>query len=184
MFGLFRKEPLPERLRYEDSCRRLQPRHLEPGPIPPLPDRMPHPEDSLLGVSFFRTLLEDADDLCNLTLPGSFFGRGEIRRSSFRNTDLSASFMCWNDFNEVDFTDAVLAGADLRASRFVRVRFDSADLSGADLRQSGVEHCVFTKATMYDTVLTHAQGTRLVLSAAQRARIAWTDHDGPEPPGG
>ena len=145
---------------------------------------MPDPYDSVRGVGFFRALLEDADDFCDLTLPRSFFNRSAIDRSSFRNTDLAESFLCWNDFNDVDFSDAVLARADLRASMFARVRFDSADLSGADLRQSDFEDCTFAHATMVDTVLTRAQGARLALSAAQRARIAWTDDDGPEPPGG
>ncbi len=184
MFGMFKRKPPGPRLGYDESCRHLQPRHLERGQMPPLPDRMPHADDEVLGVSFVRTLLQGADDLGNLTLPRTFFGRSEINRSTFRNTDLTESNLCWNDFNDVDFTDALLARSDLRASLFTRVRFDSADLSNADLRQSTFEHCVFTNAMMAGTVLTPAQGRHLSLSARQRAEVAWTDDEGPEPLGG
>ena len=184
MFGMFKKKPPGPRLSYDESCRHLQPRHLELGPIPPLPDRMPRADDEVLGVSFFRTLLEGADDLTNLTLPRTFFGRSEISKTSFRNTDLTESNLCWNDFKDVDFTEASLARSDLRASLFTRVRFSSADLSNADMRQSTFEYCVFTEATMAGTVLTPAQGKRLALSSKQRAEVAWTGDEGPEPPGG
>ena len=184
MFALFKTKPPGPRLGYDESCRHLQPRHLEPGPIPPLPDRMPQADDEMPGVSFFRALMEDADDLANLTLPRTFIGRSEVRRASLRNTDLTESNLCWNDFNDVDFTHACLARSDLRASTFTRVSFGSADLSNADLRQSSFEHCVFTQATMAGTILTPAQGKRLPLSARQRAEVAWTDDEGPEPAGG
>ena len=184
MFEMFKRKSPGPRLSYDESCRHMQPRHLELGPIPALPDRMPRADDEVLGVNFFRTLLECADDLTNLTLPRTFFGRSEINRTSFRNTDLTESNLCWSDFKDVDFTDASLARSDLRASLFNRVRFDSADLSNADLRQSSFEHCVFTDATMAGTVLAPAQGKRLSLSAKQKAEIAWTDDEGPEPPGG
>jgi BTB/POZ domain-containing protein KCTD9 len=185
VFGLFKKNAPPgPRLGYEESCRRLQPRHLDSGAIPPLPARVPQSDDEVLGVSFFRTLVDGTDDLANLTLPRTFFGRSEIAGASFRNTDLSESNLCWNDFIDVDFTHGRLAGSDLRASRFAQVRFISSDLARADLRQSLFEECVFKDATMAGTVLTSAQGRRMPLSDRQRAEIAWTDDDGPEPMGG
>jgi BTB/POZ domain-containing protein KCTD9 len=184
MFEMFTRKPPVPRLSYTESCRHMQPRHMEDGEIPPLPDRMPQADDRVRGVCFFRTLLEGADDLGNLTLPRTFFGRSEITRSSFRNTDLTESNLCWNDFKDVDFADALLARSDLRSSLFTRVRFESADLSNADLRQATFEDCVFTKASMTGTVLTLAQGKRLRLSEKQRAEIAWAVDDGPEPVGG
>lgn len=184
MFGMFRKKMPGARLSYAESCKSMQPRHLERGQVPPLPDGMPQADDEVLGVSFFRTLLDEEDDLVNLTLPRTFFGRSEIKRSSFHNTDLTESNLCWNDFEDVNFTDAILVRADLRASSFTRVSFDTADLSNADLRQSNFEHCTFTNATMTGTVLTAEQGALLRLSAKQRAEIVWTEDDGPEPLGG
>lgn len=184
MLGMFKRKAPGPRLSYDESCRRIQPRHLENGPIPPLPNQMPCADDDVLGVSFFRTLLEDADDLADLTLPRTFFGRSEIHRTSFRNTDLTESNLCWNEFKDVDFTDASLARSDLRASQFTRVRFSSADLSNADMRQSTFERCEFAGATMAGAVLTQAQGRLLSLSSKQRAEIAWTSDDGPEPSGG
>lgn len=65
--------------------------------------------------------------------------------------------MCWNDFIEVDFTDACLAEADLRASTFA-----DCDVSGADPRGAILDQ-------------------KLSLSADQRKRGVWNDH---EPGGG
>lgn len=45
------------RASYEDSVRRLQKNYLEPGDIPPMPDRMPRYDDEQLRVSFFRTFV-------------------------------------------------------------------------------------------------------------------------------
>jgi uncharacterized protein YjbI with pentapeptide repeats len=172
------------RLSYEDSCRRLQPAYLSLDDIPPLPDRLPQFDDDPLGVSFFRTYVGDGDDFSNLTLPRTFFGRSEINKASFSDTDLAESNLCWNDFIDVDFSSSVLTRADLRASVFTRVRFASADLRDADLRLSSFEDCDFSEAIMDGTILTREQGATLMLSAGQREAIAWTDEDGPEPAGG
>jgi uncharacterized protein YjbI with pentapeptide repeats len=106
---------------YEESVRALE--HL--GII----DRGQAP-NSTTSVQFFRMLIADAD-FSNLTLPGTSFGRSEIVRSSFRNSDLRQSTMCWNDFVDVDFSDACLADCDLRASTFERCNFANADLGRA-----------------------------------------------------
>ncbi|UXU86030.1 pentapeptide repeat-containing protein [Burkholderia sp. S-53] len=169
------------RLSYEESCRRLQERHLEPGSVPPMPDRLPQADDERLGVSFFRTFLGDGENISNLTLPRTFFGRSEINDVRFCNTDLTESNLCWNDFIDVDFAEAVLARSDLRASLFERVRFTGADLSHADLRGSTFVRCDFSQAVMTGVVMTRTQGTTLDLSAAQRQEIAWTDDEGAEP---
>jgi uncharacterized protein YjbI with pentapeptide repeats len=163
----------------------LQPDYLDPGNIPPLPDHLPKNDDpEPLGVSFFRTFVGDGVDLSNLTLPRTFFGRSEINDTSFQNTDFTESNLCWNDFVDVDFTDTVLTRCDLRASSFKRVKFVRANLQGADLRRSLFEGCDFDGALMEGAVLTHKQGSTLILSSEQRARMSWTDDDGPEPGGG
>jgi len=154
------------------------------------------------GVRFFRTWVgvghpfglqpSDPDEwedvpehaLDNLTLPRTFFGRSEISFISFKNTNLSESTMCWNDFIEVDFTDTDLSGADLRASIFRRVVFVRATLRNADLRRSSFPECDFTGADMTGAKLTLKQGERIQLSEEQRKVIDWQDSDGEEPPGG
>ena len=174
-----------QKLGYEDSCRRLQPDYIDPGTIPPMPRRLPrHDDPEPLGVSFFRTFVGEGEDLSNLTLPRTFFGRSEINDAAFRNTDLTESNLCWNDFIDVDLTGAVLARSDLRASQFLRVRFDGADLRGADMRRSSFINCRFETARLDGAVLTRKQGQRMSLSEEQRAVIAWTNDDGPEPGGG
>lgn len=113
------------RLTYNDSIRRLQELGtLGPDERPPLPDHLPQPgDDEHLGLRFFRTFLGDDGDLSNLTTLRTFFGRSEIRDTSFLNTDLTESNLRWNDFIKVDFTDAVLSKADLRASIYTGTKF-------------------------------------------------------------
>jgi uncharacterized protein YjbI with pentapeptide repeats len=123
-----------------------------------VPTRRPQYDDEKLGIAFFRTQLAGAD-LSGLTLPGLFFGRSEITRCTFRNSDLRMSTMCWNDFVDVDFTDACLADCDLRATSFERSRFTNADLTRALVgRDQSIE-----------------------LSEEQRRTVVWSDD---EPTGG
>src|SRR5437764_1381806 len=97
------------RLSYEESCRLVQrlgyPNAEAEGAILPIPDHWPQCDDEApIGVSFFRTRVGAGEhDLENLTLPRTFFGRSEIGPVSFKNTDLSESTMCWNDFTKVNF---------------------------------------------------------------------------------
>jgi uncharacterized protein YjbI with pentapeptide repeats len=174
-----------DRLTYEESCRKLQDGYLDEGAIPPMPDHRPGPDDEEpLGVCFFRTLVGKGDDLSNLHLPRTFFGRTEIDTVAFRNTNFSESNLCWNDFTGVDFTDAVLADSDMRASLFQGVKFVRTDLRRADLRQSTFKDCVFEGAQMQGAVLTHSQKKMVALSRDQVSEVAWTDDAGEEPPGG
>jgi BTB/POZ domain-containing protein KCTD9 len=175
-----------KRLEYDESiCRLRELGFLGAEERPSIPDHVPQPEDDEpLGLSFFRTLVGEGADLSNLTIPRTFFGRSEIRDATFRNTDLSESNLCWNDFVDVEFTEAALARADLRASNYTRVNFTRADLSGTDLRRADFEECVFDDAAMDGTVLARSQGSLLVLSSVQKAAIAWCDDEGPEPSGG
>jgi BTB/POZ domain-containing protein KCTD9 len=172
------------RLSYEESCRRLQPLVLDEGEIPPIPAAVPQYDDETLGVGIFRMVVGAELDLSNLTLPRTFFGRSELNGTVLRNTDLTESNLCWNDFNKVDFSHAVLVGADLRASHFDGVNFTAANLERADMRRSWFNNCRFDDAVLKGTVLTHAQGKKLSLSEVQRASISWTSDDGPEPEGG
>jgi uncharacterized protein YjbI with pentapeptide repeats len=64
-------------------------------------------------------------DFSDLTLPRTFFGRSELDGTAFRNTDLTESNLCWNDFNGV--------GADLRRSSFTGCIFEGALLKGAGM---------------------------------------------------
>lgn len=172
------------RASYEDSVRRLQKDYLEPGDIPPMPDRMPRYDDEELGVSFFRTFVGENEDLSNLTLPRTYFGRSEVNDALFCNTDLTESSMCWNDFVDVDFTDAVLARCDLRASNFIRVKFIRTDLRGADLRRSSFDECSFDGALLDGAIMTNPQAEQIELTETQRKVITLTNDDGPEPDGG
>lgn len=184
---------------YEESCKLLQQLGYldaeDEDAIPPIPNHRPqYDDDEPLGVSFFRTLvgqeIEDGDeeanggDLGNLTLPRTFFGRSSVQHVSFKNTDLSESTLCWNDFNDVNFTDAGLSACDLRGSNFIAVVFVRANLSNADLRNSSFEACDFTNAEMRGAKVTHRQGQAIDLSEEQRRDIDWQDNDGDEPPGG
>ena len=173
------------RLSYSDSCSRLQKLgYLEQGTVPPLPKRVPQYDDSdPLGVRFFRTRVEN-DRLENLTLTRTFFGRSEILKVSFRNTDLSESNFCWNDFVDVDFTDSCLESSDLRSSTFLRTRFIRSNLKNADLRRSSFEGCDFEGAHLEGVTLHDSQKALLRLSADQIRQIAWTSDEGPEPGGG
>jgi uncharacterized protein YjbI with pentapeptide repeats len=173
-----------QRLSYEESCKALQHvGYLKEGAIPPVPDHRPRYDDNEpLGLQFFRTRVKD-DGLDNMTLRRTFFGKSEVGPASFKNTDLSESTFCWNDFNNVDFTDADLSKSDLRGSLFHEVIFVRADLHDSDLRQSRFEKCDFANATMQRAKLTREQGKTIALSANQRQEIDWQDSDG-EPPGG
>lgn len=174
------------RLAYDDSiCRLRNLGFLSADEHPTMPDHVPQPEDDEpLGLTFFRTFVGEGVDLSNLTIPRTFFGRSEISKASFRNTDLSESNLRWNDFIEVDFTEATLARADLRASIYTRVNFSRTDLRCVDIRRAEFEKCVFNGAIMDGAILTRMQGLRLDLSITQKAAIAWRDDDGPEPSGG
>jgi uncharacterized protein YjbI with pentapeptide repeats len=181
----------PERRSLEETWKVLRkrghdmPRDKKKQPF--VPSRMPRPgDDAPLGFEFFRTVLED-DDLSSCTLPRTFFGRSLLRRVNFSNTDLSSSWLCWNDFEDCDFSGAVLYRCNMRASNFVRCRFVGARLSRADLRHSDFEGCDFTGAT-----LTGARGDTLYgddllmpwLSGEQERSMRWSDDPGPEPDGG
>jgi BTB/POZ domain-containing protein KCTD9 len=137
-----------------------------------------------LGVTFFRTMVSDEVSLDNLTLPRTFFGRSEVRRASFRNTDLTESNLCWNDCRGVDFTGAILAKADMRSSLFADVNFTAGDLRGADLRGSSFERCTFEGALLEGAVLTNDQAATLSLTSRQRQAIDWRIDPGGEPGGG
>jgi BTB/POZ domain-containing protein KCTD9 len=174
------------RLSYSESILRLQELgYLQADEQPPLPDHLPQPEDEEpLGLNFYRTFVGEGADLSGLSIPRTFFGRSEISNASFRNSDLTESNLRWNDFIDVNFSEATLARADFRASAYTRVNFTQADLRGADMRYADFDECVFDGAMMDGAVLTHKQGSRLALSNAQKAAIAWCDDDGPEPSGG
>lgn len=176
---------MSNRTSYEDSCRVLQERGFIDGDTQPrIPERMPRfDDDEALGVSFFRTGVWD-DDLSKLTLPRTFFSRSEVSNISFKDSDLSESCMCWNNFVDVDFSLTDLARSDLRQSRFQGVRFVGANLTDADLRQSEFSDCDCSEAVMVRTKLSKRQFDMLILSARQVQDIDWHISDGDVPGGG
>jgi len=171
-----------KRLSYEESCEKFKPDYISE--TPSLSDRMPRFDDAELGLSFYRTLVGEGDDFSNLTIPRTFFGRSEINDAAFRNTDLSQSCMCWNDFVKVDFTGADLSGADLRASIYRNVRFSAANLQRADLRHSSFEECDFNGTDLTRAILTRSQKKSLNLTPEQSSVVDWRWRSGPEPDGG
>ena len=171
-----------KRLSYEESCEKFKPDYISE--TPPLPDRMPRHADEAPGLSIFRTFVGEGDDFSNLTIPRTYFGRSEVNDASFRNTDLSQSCMCWNDFVDVDFTGADLSGADLRGSTFEAVRFSAAVLQGADLRHSSFEDCDFRGADLTGAILSRSQKNNLALTPEQSKVVDWRWRSGPKPDGG
>ena len=174
------------RLSYDLSCARLCDLGLLAlNERPPIPQRLPrHDDEGPLGFSVFRARLDDTLDLSDLSLPRTFFGRSEINRVSFRNTDLHESNLCWNDFLGADFTGADLARSDMRSSLFRHVVFVNANLDGADLRGSSFIDCNFEEATMRGVALTREQCPTMHLSEAQKLAVDWREDSGPEPDGG
>lgn len=172
------------RLSYDDSCRVLQSQQLiDEGDISPLPQRPPRHDDELLTVSFFRTELVDVK-LEHLTLPRTFFGRSEIRTTSFRDTDLSESTVNWNDFVDVDFGSADLSRCDFRSCRFQNVRFIGARLADADFRHCSFIGCDFSGADLTGAKFTKKAAASLHLSSEQQRVVDWQAEDGDEPEGG
>jgi uncharacterized protein YjbI with pentapeptide repeats len=172
------------RLSYDDSCRALQSQQIiDEGEIPPMPERPPRHDDEVLGVSFFRTKLADAK-LEHLTLPRTFFGRSEIRATSFLDTDLSESTANWNDFIDVDFSSADLSHFDFRASVLQSLRFIGSRLVGADFRRCTFTGCDFTNADLTGAKFTKQAAASLRLSSEQQRVIDWQADDGAEPGGG
>jgi len=174
----------------EDTWRHLEaegdepPRHPDGRPL--VPTQMPSYDDEVLGLSYFRSGLEDADR-SGLTMPRTYFGRSGFYRVRFTGTDLSESRMCWNDFEDCDFSGADLSGCDMRASVFKRCRFAGAVLRGADFRHSTFEDCDFAGAELSGAVAedTDFQGcVQDYLSDEQQTVMSWAEDEGPEPPGG
>jgi pentapeptide repeat protein len=153
---------------------------------PLIPPAMPSYDDEVLGFSFFRHIVED-DDLSNLTLPRTYFGRSGLERVSFRNTDLSESRMCWNDFKNCDFSWADLSRCDMRASLFENCKFVGAILRGADLRRSSFSGCDFGQADLTEAMADEEETIEYLydkLTEGQQASMVWHDEPGEEPPGG
>ncbi len=149
-------------------------------------DTMPNYDDEELGFSYFKYGLDEADN-SNLTMPRTFIGRSSFIRVSFVNTDLSESRMCWNGFDECDFGEADLSGCDMRASTFENCRFVGAILRGADLRRSSFVDCDFTGADLTGAIAEDEDAIGCVqdwLTDAQQATMAWSEDEGPLPPGG
>lgn len=102
---------------------------------------------------------------------------------SFANTDLSGSFICWNDILHCNFTKCDFSNADMRANLFEDVSFENANLTNADLRHSWFENCTFAGAKMAGAKV--GISSVLDLTPKQEDEIDWYEHDeADEPPGG
>ncbi len=152
---------------------------------PFIPPGMPnYNDDDERGFRFFRAIESDSR-FSGLSLPRTYFGRSLLERTSFANTDLTESRMCWNDFEDCDFTGADLTGCDMRSSTFRRCKFVEAAMCGADLRGSKFEACEFRGADL-SGVLIEGDDAEFAdcLSEQQDLVVMWTPDSGPEPPGG
>jgi BTB/POZ domain-containing protein KCTD9 len=180
-----RRRSLAETWKHLEANGQRMPRDGKGKPL--VPPQMPNHDDDELGFSFFRNSVEEAD-YGDCTLPRTFFGRSGLTEVSFRNTDLSESRMCWNDFTGCDFSKADLSGCDMRASQFKACKFDGAKLKGADLRRSSFEGSSFKGTDLKGAVMDNDSaadwGADRHLSKAQVAAVVWHDEPGEQPPGG
>lgn len=178
---------------YDSSFLLLKERVEVIGDPQPEVSRPPRHDDEEVGPSIFRLLLEDVK-LEDLTLPGLYVARSELRRVSFRGSDLHLSAINWTDLSDCDFSGADLSRSDLRACKFVRCLFRNANLAEADLRGSAFEGCEFADALMAGATLFRRprllgllnagdDQEALPLSKVQRAAITWSS-DSSEPGGG
>lgn len=155
------------------------------------PKTTPHPEDEEpVGVRFFHMNFGSVDPdeeemlLEQLSLPRTFINRCEINGVSFQNTDLSESFICWNDLLNVNLANVDLHNSDMRSNYFRNVTFKESNLTNADLRRATFENCDFANAIMTDCKLDLVYVSFLDLSPEQRKQIDWCSDPGEEPPGG
>jgi uncharacterized protein YjbI with pentapeptide repeats len=156
------------------------PKHKDGRPF--IPDRKPAADDDELGFSFFRTKCEG--DYSSLSIPRTYFGKSLVEQTSFENSDLTESVLCWNDFVDVNFSLASLQRADLRRSLFERCLFTNCDLRAADLRGSSFTDCNFSGAHLEAAVAERGASWLGSLEEAQRAQLTITNSDGDEPMGG
>lgn len=166
---------------YEESFATLAEAVEIVGEPRPVVTRPPRADDQEFGPSIFRSLVEGAD-LSELTLPGLYVGRSELRRVYFAGSDLQLSTFNWNDVSACSFYRCDLSGADLRACSFERCAFTQADLAQADLRHSSFKDCDFTGARLDGAMLFPHQRPLLRLAPEQDGVVAWSDESA-EPSG-
>ena len=140
----------------------------------PVVTRPPRADDLEFGPSIFRVLVEGAD-LSDLTLPGLYVARSELRRLFLAGSDLRFSTFNWTDVSGCSFYRCDLSGADLRGCSFDKCAFTQADLTRAALRPSNFKDCDFTGARLEGTLLLPYQRPLLLLSAEQSAVVTGSD---------
>ncbi len=151
----------------------------------PIPNVLKQPayDDEELGPSLFRTLVEEFT-VENLTLPGFFIGRSEIRQLAMRNCDLRLSCFCWNDFFSCSFANSILQATDFRDSNYLRCDFTDTDLREADLRRTFFEQCDFSGANLTGAIAIPNFASMVNLTEEQHHQIQWTEDAGSPAPGG
>jgi uncharacterized protein (TIGR02996 family) len=189
-WSVARRKSLDETWRYLEAQGEEMPR--DPDGRPFVPPQMPSFDDEApLGLSYFKSGLEDADR-SGLTMPRTFVGRSGFSRVRFTDSDLSESRMCWNDFEHCDFSGADLSRCDMRAATFTGCKFVGAILRGVDFHRSYFKDCDFTGADLTGAVAEGGilytrsghTGVADFLTIKQQAVMTWTPDEGPEPPGG
>lgn len=163
---------------YEQSFDELSEAANVVGEPRPAPTRPPRHDDEDPGPSLLRAQLADVD-FFDLTLPGLFVTRSELRGVSFAGSNLSLSTMHWSDFVRCDFSGCDLSGCDLRGNTFEDCSFAGADLGTADLRYSSFTRCNVAGARLAGTRLTREQGGLLELTEAQAPVVDWHDDEDP-----
>lgn len=182
VYTRYTEAPVNNRLGYQDSFDRAKKsQSLLGSPRPDVTERPRH-DDVQPGPSFFKAELIKTD-LSELTLPGLFIGRSDLRGVNLSASDLRLSTLCWNEFILCDFRGATLLKSDLRASNFDRCTFKDAVLDGCDLRHATFEACDFSGASMKGALLTNGQRKKLPLTQDQVDVIDWVQLGGAFPDG-
>ncbi|NOS99678.1 MAG: pentapeptide repeat-containing protein [Phycisphaerales bacterium] len=148
----------------------------------PDPAHRPRYDDERRGPGFFRASVV-GQRFENLTLPGLYIGRSELRDVSLVDSDLHLSTFNWTDFERCDFSRCDLHASDLRGCNFKDCSFTEADLTKADLRCSGFEGCEFSGAKLAAAMLHDGQRHEINLTDEQFGVVEWTQNL-EEPEGG
>ncbi|MGC4045978.1 MAG: pentapeptide repeat-containing protein [Armatimonas sp.] len=142
-----------------------------PDGSPKLPAKRPQAGKPGFGsIEMYKSGWKDAD-MRNLTVPRCFFARSLFEQVLLTNTDLTESWLCWNNFEYCDFSEAVLTQCDMRCSYWLDCSFDDANLTGADLRGSDFVNCTFDGAIFKDALVLPRDVLLEQLSEAQKAGI-------------
>jgi Pentapeptide repeats (8 copies) len=92
-----------------------------------------------------------------------------VKKVNFAGTDLTESWMCWNDFDDCDFSDADLSSCDMRASEFNRCKFVGAVLRGIELGDNTADRV--GSRSGFERVSQREAFRQLVMSESESASV-------------